>query len=279
LPGAPETYLPGSNVPGSVILPGDQTITYTLPRTSGATTATDKTVTYQVTEDIPGRSGTPVKYGSPSSDVTEKSTTVHKEAKFYREEHHEPLPYSSSQPTQSPYIYRNGIPPTNMETKTTVTEKYYQVDSNYPNDHGPGDHSDYPGDTTVIYQNQPPTVSETHTRTINRIEEYKPGRPPSGGRHPTPEKPDIPTKITTSYYPQQSTPQSSTTIYKFSNTTTTIPPNKNADDHEVLLPKPFPTGVQVCPAKPIINGEGPPAKLEDLMASFSDSEVNYLTLY
>jgi len=278
LPGAPETYLPGSNVPGSVILPGDQTITYTLPRTSGATTATDKTVTYQVTEDIPGQSGTPVKYGSPSSDVTEKSTTVHKEAKFYREEHHEPLPYSGSQPTQSPYIYRNGIPPTNMETKTTVTEKYYQVDSNYPNGHGPGDHSDYPGDTTIIYQNQPPTVSETHTRTINRIEEYKPGRPPSGGRHPTPEKPDISTKIT-SYYPQQSTPQSSTTIYKFSNTTTTIPPNKNADDHEVLLPKPFPTGVQVCPAKPIINGEGPPAKLEDLMASFSDSEVNYLILY
>lgn len=159
-----------------------------------------------------------------------------------------------------------------METTTTVTKKYYQADGNYPNGHGPADRSDYPGSTTVIYQNQPPTVTETHTRTVNRIEEYGPGRPSSADHHPTLDKSDTPTKTVTTYYPQQS-PQSGTTIYKFSNTTTTIPPKKNADDHEVLLPKPFPTGVQVYPTKPITNGEGPPAKLEDLMASFSDSEV------
>ncbi|EZA56382.1 hypothetical protein DMN91_010104 [Ooceraea biroi] len=244
LPGGPETYLPGSKS-GSVVLPGDQTITYTLPRTTGTSTSTDKMVTYQV-EDIPGRPGTPGRYTGSPSDVTEKSTTIHKEAKFYRdyrEEHHGALPYGGSQPTQP--SYRTG-PPGNMETKTTVTEKYYQVDSDRP---------DYPSDT--IYQNQPPTVSETHTRTVNRFEEYRSGRPPSSGRYP--DKPDTPTRI-----------------YKFSNTTTTIPPNRNVDDHEVLLPKPFPTGVQVCPAKPITNGEGPPAKLEDLMASFSDSEREVL---
>ncbi|XP_011639075.1 uncharacterized protein LOC105428440 [Pogonomyrmex barbatus] len=255
LPGAPETYLPGGNVPGSVVLPGDQTITYTLPR-SGTTTA-DKTVTYQTVTE--GHPGTPIRYSSSPTDITEKSKTFHKESKFYREEHH-------GQPTQPSYSYRS--PPSNIETKTTVTEKYYQVDGNYPNGHEPGDH---PDSTTVIYQNQPPTVSETHTRTINRFEEYRSGKPPSSGRHPISDKPD------TSYYPRQSTPpQSSTTIYKFSNTTTTVPPSKNADDHEVLLPKPFPTGAQVYPTKPVANGEGPPTKLEDLMASFSDSEREVL---
>ncbi|XP_071630897.1 uncharacterized protein [Temnothorax longispinosus] len=242
LPGSPETYLPGGNVPGSVVLPGDQTITYTLPRTSGTTT-TDKMVTYQTVTDVPGHPGTPIRY-SPT-DVTEKSKIMHKEAKFYREEHH-------GQPTQPSY-YRSA-PPTNLETKTTVSEKYYHVDGNFPNGHGPGDRPDY---STSIYQNQPPAVSETHTRTVNRFEEYRSGRSPSSGRYP--DKPDTPTRI-----------------YKFSNTTTTVPPNKNADDHEVLLPRPFPTGTQVYPAKPITNGEGPPTKLEDLMASFSDSEREVL---
>lgn len=246
LPGAPETYLPGSSVPGSVVLPSDQTITYTLPRTSGTTT-TDKTVTYQtMTENAPGHPGTPIRY-SPT-DITEKSKTIHKESKFYREE--------------PSYTYRNA-PPTNLETKTTVTEKYYHADNNYPNGHGPSDRPDYPG-STIIYQNQPPTVSETHTRSINRFEEYRSG----SGRYP--DKPD------TIYYPRQETsPHSNRTIYKFSNTTTTVPPNRNADDHEVLLPKPFPTG-KVYPAKPVTNGEGPPTKLEDLMASFSDSEREVL---
>lgn len=203
-----------------------------------------------MTENVPGHTSTPIRY-SPT-DVTEKSKSIHKETKFYREEH------------QPSYDYRKASP-TNMETKTTVTEKYYHADSNYPNGHGPGDRTDYSGST--IYQNQPPTLSE-HTRTINRFEEYRSGRPPSSGRYP--DKPDTPTKTT--YYPRQETsPQIGTTIYKFSNTMTTVPPNKNADDHEVLLPKPFPTSVY--PAKPITNGEGPPTKLEDLMASFSDSEV------
>lgn len=255
LPGSPETYLPGGNVPGNVVLPGDHTITYTLPRTSGTAT-TDKTVTYQVTENAPG--GTP-RYSSPSNDVTEKTTTFHKESKFYREDY-----LGGGTPTS----YRTP-PPTNLETKTTVTEKYYQADGNYPNGYGPSDRPDYSG-------NQTPNVE--HTRTINRIEEYRSGRSSSSGRYPTPDKPDPP--IRTHYYSQQGTPpQSSTTIYKFSNTTTTVPPNKNADDHEVLLPKPFPTGVQVYPAKPITNGEGPPTKLEDLMASFSDSEVKQVIIY
>ncbi|KMQ98157.1 proteoglycan 4-like isoform x2 protein [Lasius niger] len=261
LPGSPETYLPSGSVPGgNVVLPGDQTITYTLPGRTSTTATTDKTVTYQtVTENAPDP---PVRYSSPSNDLTEKSTTIHKEAKYYREEHHDDHP--GWKPS---HVYRNAPPPTNLETKTTLTEKYYQVDGNYPNGHGPGDRPDYPGSTTVIYQNQPPTVE--HTKTIKRIDEYRSGR-----HHLTPDKPDTPSRITTTtYYPQNSP---NTTIYKFSNTTTTVPPSKNADDHEVLLPKPFPTGVQVYPAKPTSNGEGPPAKLEDLMASFSDSEREVL---
>ncbi|XP_014486926.1 PREDICTED: soluble scavenger receptor cysteine-rich domain-containing protein SSC5D isoform X2 [Dinoponera quadriceps] len=273
LPGAPETYLPGGSVPGSVVLPGEKTITYTLPRSSNIA---DKTVTYQtMTENAPGPPAVPIRYSSPSptTDVTKKSTTIHKEAKFYHEEHGA-LPYDEPQP---PYTtYRAGPSPTNVESKTTVTKKYYQVDGNYPNGHGPADRPDYPGgSTTVIYQNQPPTVMETHTRTVNRFEEYGPDRP-SSDHHPPIDKPsDTTTRTVTTYYPQQST-QPGTTVYKFSNTTTTIPPKKNADDHEVLLPKPFPTGVQVSPTKPITNGEGPPKKLEDLMASFSDSEREVL---
>lgn len=216
-------------------------------------------ITYQtMTENVPGHPGTPIRY-SPT-DVTEKSKTIHKETKFYREEHDQPS-----------YTYRNA-PPKNLETKTTVTEKYYHTDGNYPNGHGPGDRSDYARGTT-IYRSQSPTVTETHTRTVNRFEEYRSGRSPSSGRYP--DKPDTP-----SYYPRQDTPpHSGTKIYKFSNTTTTVPPNRNADDHEVLLPKPFPTTIQVYPPKPVANGEGPPKKLEDLMASFSDSEVKKSILY
>ncbi|XP_029155596.1 proteoglycan 4 [Nylanderia fulva] len=254
LPGSPETYLPGGSVPrGNVVLPGDQTITYTLPGRSSTTATTDKTVTYQtVTENVPP--DPPVRYNSPTStDVTEKSTTIHKEAKFYREE------LLDDRPGWKPSnVYQRNAPtPTNLETKTTVTEKYYQVDDNYPNGHGPVDRPDYPR----IYQNQPPTVE--HTKSIKRIEEYR------SDRHPTSDKSD---KVTTTAY----WGPPNTTIYKFSNTTTTVPPGKNADDHEVLLPKPFPTGVQMYPTKPTSNGEGPPAKLEDLMASFSDSEREVL---
>ncbi|XP_061942704.1 soluble scavenger receptor cysteine-rich domain-containing protein SSC5D isoform X1 [Apis cerana] len=264
LPGPPETYLPGGNVPGTVVLPGDQTITYTIPK--GTTSTADKTITYQtVTENVPSKS--PARYSSPPppvTDVTKKSTTIHQESKFYREEHHGGRP---SHPTTT--SYHPGSPPP-IENKTTITrnEKYYQVDGTYPNGYPAGDH---PG-TTVIYQNQPPNVSETHT-TINRVEEHYPSRPPSSGRHPTPDKPGTPVNYYTSP-PQSSAQPQSTTIYKLSNTTTTIPPNKNPEDHEVLLPKPFP--VEDVRAKPVNNVQTPPKKLEDLMASFSDTEREVL---
>ncbi|KAI4503694.1 hypothetical protein M0802_001097 [Mischocyttarus mexicanus] len=286
LPGAPETYLPGGTLPGGAVLPGDQTITYTLPRT-GTSTTDNKTVTYQtVTENIPGGSGSPIKYSSPPPvEMTKKSTALHKETKFYREDHHG-LPLSSG--GTPPQNYHPGSPPTpqtNIDSRTTVTrnEKYYHVDGNFPNGQAPSaDRPDYPGNTTIVYQNQPPVINETHMTTINRIEEHYPSRPPSAGRHPTPDKPGTPTR--TNYYPvpSQGTPPGSTTVYKFSNTTTTIPPSKNPEDHEVLLPKPFPTGgVQVYPVNakpsgPSTDQQGPPARLEDLMASFSDSEREVL---
>ncbi|XP_076752769.1 uncharacterized protein LOC143424530 [Xylocopa sonorina] len=269
LPGPPQTYIPGGSVPGTVVLPGDQTITYTIPK--GTTATTDKMVAYQsMTENVASR--TPTRYSSPPppiTDVTKKSTTIHQESKFYREEH---LAGSPGQPTG--VVYHPGSPP--LESKTTVTrnEKYYQ---GYPNGHPPGDRPDHPG-TTVIYQNQPPTINETHT-TINRVEEHYPSQPPSAGRHPTPDKPGTPVNYYTTSPPQSGTPpQSNTTLYKFSNTTTTVPPNKNPEDHEVLLPKPFPTeGVQVYPSKPAPAAvQSPPKKLEELMASFSDTEREVL---
>lgn len=282
LPGAPETYLPGGTLPGGAVLPGDQTITYTLPRTG--TSTTDQTVTYQtVTENIPGGPGGSIKYSSqPPIEMTTKSTALHKETKFYREDHHG-LPPSSG--GTLPQNYHPSQPPqTNIDSRTTVTrnEKYYHVDGNFPNGQAPSDRPDYPGNTTtIVYPNQPPVINETHMTTINRIEEHYPSRPPSAGRHPTPDKPGTPTR--TNYYPvpSQGTPPGTTTVYKFSNTTTTVPPSKNAEDHEVLLPKPFPTGgVQVYPVNkkpsgPSTDQQGPPARLEDLMASFSDSEVTY----
>lgn len=264
LPGPPETYLPGGNVPGTVVLPGDQTITYTIPKG----TTSDKTIkTYQtVTENVPSKG--PARYGSPPppvTDVAKKSTTIHQESKFYREEHHHGG--RPSHPTAYHHHHHPASPPP-VENKTTIArnEKYYHVDGMaYPN----GDN--HPG-TTVIYQNQPANVCETHT-TVNRIEEHYPSRPPSTGRHPTPDKPGTPVN----YYtppPQSSAQPQSTAIYKLSNTTTTIPPNKNPEDHEVLLPKPFP--VEDVRAKPVNNVQTPPKKLEDLMASFSDTEREVL---
>lgn len=265
LPGAPESYLPGGNVPGPVVLPGDQTITYTLPK--GGSSSTDKMISYQtITENVPPR--TPVRYGSPTPvvDVTKRSTTLHQE-KFFREEH---MGGSPGQPAT--VVYRPGSP----ENKTTITrnERYYAVDGTYPNGYRPGDRPDHP-DGTIITVNQPQTINESHT-TINRIEEHYPSRSPSNGRYPTPDKPGTPVNYYTSP-PQTTPPQSTTTIYKFANTTTTVPPHKNAEDHEVLLPKPFPTnGVQVCPSKPTNAEQCPPKRLEELMASFSDTEREVL---
>ncbi|XP_017888489.1 soluble scavenger receptor cysteine-rich domain-containing protein SSC5D [Ceratina calcarata] len=215
LPGPPETYLPGGNVPGSVVLPGDQTITYTIPK---GTTTTDKTISYQtMTENIPPR--TPTRYSSPPpplTDITKKSTTIHQESKFYREDHLG----SPGQPT-----YRPSSPPLETKTRVTRNEKYYQTDGIYANGHPPGDRTDYPGTATV-----PRSITPTQSN--------------------------------------------SATIYKFSNTTTTIPPSKYPEDHEVLLPKPFPTdGISTSkPAKV----QTPPKKLEELMASFSDTEREVL---
>lgn len=321
LPGSPEHYLPGSTLPRGVVLPGDQTITYTLPRGG----STDKTVTYHtqnVTNSsvpVPGQTisyqvvspdgpGNQIRYASPPPpEITTKTTSTHKEAKFYREEQHGFPPGS---PVQKPVtntntiIYHTGPPPVNKESVSSVTrsERYYQVDGSYPNGDGPrspgngphgpsyGPGTDRPdhstNTTTIIYQNQPVPKVESRTTTINRSQEYYQGRPYPGDQinHPIPDnqKPDAPTHTTVNYYttapPQTSPPQTNTTIYKYSNTTTTLPPNKFPDDHEVLLPQPFPiTGIELYPAnakKPQTpsNGHGPPEKLEDLMASFSDSE-------
>ncbi|XP_046479049.1 mucin-2 isoform X1 [Neodiprion pinetum] len=319
LPGSPENYIHGSTLPRGVVLPGDQTITYTLPRggsndksytihTQKVTNSTlpGQTVTYQVPS--PDGPGTQIRYASPPPpETTTKTSSLHKEAKYYHEEQRGFPPGSPVQkPVNNTIVYHTGPPPSNNETVTTVTknEKYYQVNGTYPNGDGPrspnsgphgpgyGPDTDRPdhgtNTTTIIYQNQPAPKTESHTTTtINRSQEYYEGRPyPNEPAHKYPgpdhQRPEGPSHTTVNYYtvapPQTNPPQpTNTTIYKYSNTTTTIPPNKYPDDHEVLLPKPFPTsGVQLYPAnaKPQTpsNGHGPPDKLEDLMASFSDTE-------
>ncbi|XP_043272908.1 mucin-2 [Venturia canescens] len=276
LPGAPESYLPGSSTTThqkNVHLSGDQRITYTLPR--GASGPIERPVS-------------PTRYGTTTPEVTQKSKVLHKEAKYYQEEI-VGYPAGGNKPTTIVYP-GGGAPGTSLETTVSRNEYYRQTDGNYP----PGydhDRVDHPSGstTTVIYQNQqqppaPTTINETHTTTmIDRFEEHYPNRPPSAGR-PDVHKPATPTRSTTvNYYtsapPQTTPPQSNTTVYKYSNTTTVVPPGgRHPDDHEVLLPKPFPTGVQMYPSnsKPVTNGHGPPAKLEDLMASFSDSEREVL---
>lgn len=283
LPGAPDTYLPGTTgsttLQKNVHLAGDQTITYTLPRGGSLE-----------------RPVSPVRYtGSPGPEVTQKSKILHKEAKYYQEEIHGYPPGTKSSTGWKP-DYSSGPPPiNNVESTVTRNEYYRQIDGNYPNGYGPGDRPDHPGtshSTTVIYQNQQPpppppptTINETHTTTmIDKIEEYYPNRPPSAGR-PDVYNPGTPTRSTTvNYYttspPQTTPPQTNTTIYKYSNSTTVVPPNHYPDDHEVLLPKPFPTGVQVYPSNGKTpgpnNGQGPPAKLDDLMKVFSTSEREVL---
>jgi hypothetical protein len=132
-------------------------------------------------------------------------------------------------------------------------ENFFIRDERYENGYISGDRTDYPG-----YQNQPPFTETTTTTVIDRVEEHFPDKPASP---------------THNYYtaPPQTSPQGiSSSVYKYSKET--------YNDRDVLLPKPFPTGTQMYPVngKGPNNGQGPPKKLDDLMASFSDSEREVL---
>lgn len=175
-------------------------------------------------------------------EVSTKS--VHKEAKYYREER--------DFRTETPVTYYTATP--TFEHRNIVTRNERFGDIGY-GPKGPGDFTDH-SEKTVIYQNQePPVMKETTTKTVDRVEER------FSSRNPPP----------TNYYCTAPPNTTTTTVYeKYENT-------YKSPESEVHIVRPYPAGgVKVYPSRPV-NGEGPPKKFEDLMASFSDTEVsNYL---
>lgn len=204
-------------------------------------TKTVKTYTYELP-------GTPETYRRQqqqqqlTTNVNENS--IYKIDRSHQEDFH-------SKPVVSPYPSS----PTNYETTTTKKENFYIRDERYENGYIPVDRVDYPG-----FKNQPPLTETTTTTVIDRVEEFIPdNKTIVNGKQ--------------SYYtsaPPQTNPNHqglSSSVYKYSKET--------HSDREVLLPKPFPTGTQLYPVNGHTpnNGQGPPKRLDDLMASFSDSEV------
>ncbi|CAG5107250.1 Protein of unknown function [Cotesia congregata] len=229
-------------------LPGAPEI-YLPPGHSG----TDQTVTYKLDKTLE-RSASPIRYTS-TPEINQKSSILHKESKYYQEDLRGSPTYRKP---SSPYSAGPSPTPTNLETTTTRKENFYIRDDRYENGYLPVDRTDYPG-----YQSHPhPPYTETTTTTmIDRIEEHFPDKPASPSRSYYTATPPI-------------TPQSAN-VYKYSKESYS---NHHASDREVLLPKPFPTGTQLYPVngKGPSNGQGPPAKLDDLMASFSESEREVL---
>lgn len=234
LPGAPETYVP----PGGSAL--DQTVSYKI----------DKTLE---------RSASPIRYTS-TPEVTQKSSVLHKESKFYHEDLHaisgsptygKPISGSPTygKPISASPTYGKPLTPSpvNYETTTTKKENFYIRDDRFENGYLPVDRVDHPG-----YPGQPPYTETTTTTVIDRVEEHYPDKSGSPG-----------------YYTSPPQTNHGTSVYKYSKET------HNLNDREVLLPKPFPTGTQLYPVngKGPSNGQGPPKRVDDLMASFSDSEV------
>lgn len=146
--------------------------------------------------------------------------------------------------------YQSATPPPAITMTTLNRNEQYLQQSNGFGSAVPGhdltDHSISKSERTerILYQNEAapgPTLLPDSTRTtIKQFEErYSNGRPP----RPT-------------YYPETTQHSSSTHIYKY-------------DEQQSLLPKPFPTSER--PSSP---RQQPPRRIEDLMASFSDSEVS-----
>ncbi|XP_043468439.1 mucin-5AC [Leptopilina heterotoma] len=231
---------PDTYVNSSLTKNHDKSVTYSSTKDPGV----QKTITYEV--DQRGyRSGSPVRY-SPI-DVPVKSKTVHAEEKYFREERHGYRPTSPTYHTSSnaTTIYHGSPSPTGTSSLTR-REKFSDINGYGPR--GPGDFTDHAElKSTTYYQSPVAPVSETRTELI---EEHYSSRSRSPPR---------------TYYPPVQTTSAKETIYKFEKS------SKSCDG-----PKPFPSGgVKVYPTKPPIS-EGPPAKLEDLMASFSDTEKEVL---
>lgn len=242
----PEHLTPG---PNTKVTKTVKTYTYELPGTPDVYRRhnnTEQSVTYKIDKNIE-RSKSPMTYTSQQPDV--KSTILHKEAKYYHEDMHDSSTYGKPKLLTT---YPSASSPTNYETIKTKKENYYIRDERYENGYIPVDRVDYPHTET------------TTTTVIDRVEEFIPDKSstPNGGH---------------SYYTTTvATPQTRTTsqglnssVYKYSKET--------HSDREILLPKPFPTGTQMYPVnRNNNNDQSSPKRIDDLMASFSDSEREVL---
>lgn len=244
----PEHLTPG---PNTKVTKTVKTYTYELPGTPDVYRRhnnTEQSVTYKIDKNIE-RSKSPMTYTSQQPDV--KSTILHKEAKYYHEDMHDSSTYGKPKLLST---YPTASSPTNYETIKTKKENYYIRDERYENGYIPVDRVDYPHTET------------TTTTVIDRTEEFIPDKSstPNGGH---------------SYYtttvaspPTRTTSQGlNSSVYKYSKET--------HSDREVLLPKPFPTGTQMYPVNRNNNDQISPKRIDDLMASFSDTEVCFISIY
>ncbi|XP_008216295.3 flocculation protein FLO11 isoform X1 [Nasonia vitripennis] len=248
-------YIPSSTPIPANLAPGPNT----------KVTTTIKTYTYELP-------GAPETYLPPSSTTTsiskninldksvsyslprdsEKTVTYHVEEQ--KQSGYVPAPSPTTNRVhreEKVYVERRGYratspPPPQVTTTITRNDKYLaQHSSGYlpPS-------TDYPDHAVskterVVYQSEPaphpiPVTTEGTRTTVKQYEEhFSSSRPPK----PAP------------YYPSTSeSSHHSTTVYKY-------------DEQQSLLPRPFPSSER--PASP---RQRPPKRIEDLMASFSDSE-------
>ncbi|KAL1139521.1 hypothetical protein AAG570_006504, partial [Ranatra chinensis] len=118
----------------------------------------------------------------------------------------------------------------------------------------------------VAFQQPPPPPPSTSTRTTVRTYHFDQPPPP---RSPSPVQkfsPSDPSKTLT----YNVSPQTMVTTYKYSSTSNSTSGTTPRFPEEVpLLPRPFPTNPSPSPTPE----QQPPKKLDELMASFSDTDI------
>ncbi|XP_014217412.1 flocculation protein FLO11 [Copidosoma floridanum] len=244
-------YIPSSSSPiPASLAPGPntkvtktvKTYTYELPGApENYTTTSSSSLTRNINLDKSSS------YVSLPRDTAEKSISYHVEEQ--RAAYVPPSPSTNRVHREEKVyvdrrIYRAASPPPPLQTTSTVSRsERYNLQQSVP---------DYPATSTssmsrseqrLMYEHQQPAPApESHQRTtVKQYEEHY-----SGSRPPQPRP----------YYPETtSSHHASTTVYKY-------------DEQQSVLPtRPFPTSER--PASPC---QQPPKRIEDLMASFSDSE-------
>ncbi|XP_044270715.1 uncharacterized protein LOC123015183 isoform X1 [Tribolium madens] len=187
----------------------------------------------------------------PDSPPTRNQTYVYNETTTTRS-----LPRHQNPPKQDTYIkevhenntynrqYPDYPPPSQQhyikeihDTKTTTNARHP-----YPNGYPPND-------KTVIYRHETHTTNN-YGKPVNEVESFDPKHPP----YPHDRRPNEPVNIQYRYKSESTT----TNNYKAG-----YPPS---DETQALLPKPFPTDNH--------QPEGPPKRLDDLMATIGHEPPN-----